>query len=82
MFRTRSGGLFTPPANLRGDIARGLFYMAVRYDGTEPQTTDLELGDSLFSGGSLYGLKSVVLQWHLDDPVDSAEIARNQKVRA
>ena len=56
--------------------------MAVRYDGTEPQTTDLELGDSLFSGGSLYGLKSVVLQWHLDDPVDSAEIARNQKVRA
>lgn len=54
--------------------------MAVRYDGQDPQTTDLELGESLFSGAPIYGLKSVLLQWHLEDPVDSAEIARNQRV--
>lgn len=80
MFRTRSGGLFTPPANVRGDIARSMFYMAVRYDGAESQTTDLELADSLFSGAPLYGLRSVLLQWHIEDPVDSTELARNAMV--
>ena len=64
MFRTRSGGLFTPPANVRGDIARSMFYMAVRYDGAESQTTDLELADSLFSGAPLYGLKRPVAMAH------------------
>ncbi|MGF1451371.1 MAG: endonuclease, partial [Opitutales bacterium] len=64
----------------KGDIARAMFYMAVRYEGTfgEP---DLELTDSAFSPGqSRMGKLSTLLQWHAADPVDNAERARNQRV--
>ena len=41
---SRSGdemsGTFMPPAVVRGDIARSLFYLAVRYDGTDANTVD------------------------------------------
>jgi len=36
-------GIFMPPANVRGDLARSLFYMAVRYDGSEANTENLQV---------------------------------------
>ena len=35
-----------PRTEEKGLIARSMFYMAVRYDGTEPDVPDLELSDS------------------------------------
>ena len=32
-----------PPDGVKGAIARAMFYMAVRYDGSDPSTKDLEL---------------------------------------
>ena len=37
---------FQPPASRRGDLARSMFYMAVRYDGSETNTEDLQLADT------------------------------------
>ncbi len=79
----------------RGDVARALLYMDVRYEGGTHGVTgyaepDLILTDSLAliegsnTGANLgvayMGLLSTVLQWHLDDPVDDKERARNDAV--
>lgn len=78
---------------LKGNVARAMFYMDLRYEGgthgasaaTEP---DLRLTDNLSlvttSNGNAsvayMGSLSVLLQWHADDPVDAAERLRNDAV--
>ncbi|HZJ89344.1 MAG TPA: endonuclease [Bacilli bacterium] len=58
----------------RGDVARIYFYMAVRYD-------HLSLIENIESGGnSIMGRLSALLRWHIEDPVDDFEIARNNKI--
>jgi endonuclease I len=76
----------------RGDVARAQFYMHVRYDGGthvsgEPEP-DLILTDDaslIVTTGSnppvgYMGILTDLLQWHLEDPVDSVEQARNEIV--
>lgn len=75
--------VFTPPAVVRGDIARALFYMHVRYGpNTNNGGIDLILTDCLedlpeVEGKGYMGYLSVLLQWHEDDPVDDEERIRN-----
>lgn len=72
----------------KGDVARALMYMAIRYEGgahgdtgfAEPDlilTDDRNLIDASSTGsnGSVayMGLRSVLIQWHKDDPVDDFE---------
>ncbi len=79
----------------KGDVARALMYMAVRYEGgthgvtgvSEPDlilTDDRNLIGSSNAGSNLsvayMGLKSVLLQWHKDDPVDAFEQRHNDVV--
>lgn len=70
---------------VKGDVARSLFYMAVRYEG-ENGEPDLELVDSVLSvssnepGKGYHGKLSALLKWHYQDPVDSSEIRRNDIV--
>jgi endonuclease I len=77
----------------RGDVARALFYMDVRYEGgvhgiTGASEPDLRLTDNLnliqTTGGNTsiayMGLLTTLLQWHQQDPVDAREIARNNVV--
>lgn len=74
----------------RGDVARAQFYMDVRYaGGTHPYTgsteADLILTDNpaLIQTNQPYmGYLSVLLQWHLEDPVDDAERARNDVIES
>ena len=74
----------------RGDIARAQFYMDVRYEGgTHPYTGASEANLVLTDDGSLIqgtqpymGYLSVLLQWHLEDPVDDDERARNDVVES
>ncbi len=80
----------------RGDVARALFYMDVRYEGGvhgvtgywEPDlilTNTLSLIESSNTGNNetvaYMGLLSVLLQWHDDDPVSAREIWRNDAVQ-
>ncbi|WP_144393796.1 endonuclease [Pleionea sediminis] len=79
----------------KGDVARAIFYMAVRYEGgthgetgsEEPDlriTDDRELIDTYRSSENgeigYMGLRTVLLQWHEDDPVDDFERRRNDTI--
>ena len=81
----------------KGDVARALLYMDVRYEGgTHPVTgvaePDLRLTDNLTlidnsaTGANLsvayMGKLSVLLQWHDEDPPDQKEMTRNNTIHA
>lgn len=74
------GGLWTPRPSERGDLARAMFYLAVRYDGSDAGTVDLELGDMPNASQAVFGNLKTLLQWHLDDPVSSEERRRNDLI--
>ena len=58
----------------RGDVARILFYMALRYDF-------LELNDDLDTNNNTsMGKLSVLLKWNEEDPVDDFETQRNNRI--
>lgn len=70
---------FEPRDAVKGDIARMIFYMAVRYegDGNEP---DLELSNTLQSQSSkqpLHAVLNTLLNWNRQDTVDAFERNRN-----
>jgi endonuclease I len=69
-----------PPDEVKGDIARMLFYMAVRYEAPH---CDLELVDRYVPNGNKLpqlGKLSTLLEWHLADPVDNWERMRNHVI--
>ncbi len=71
-----------PREEVKGDVARMIFYMEVRYEG-EDDEPDLEMVDYIPSspnGEPYHALKSTLLQWHQQDSVDDWEILRNDKV--
>ncbi len=66
-----------PPDNVKGDIARMIFYMDVRYEGPE---MDLEIVDYLPDKATkekIMGKLSTLKEWHQQDPVDNCERRRN-----
>lgn len=70
------------PPPLRGDYARTLFYMAVRYQGRDSSLTpDLELvpGKPEKKTPHLGGL-CLLLDWHQTDPVSDLERRRNDRI--
>jgi endonuclease I len=80
-FIDNTNNTFEPRDAVKGDIARMLFYMAVRYEGAGE--LDLELIETITSGqGSapLMGRLSDLLAWNAADPVDAFETNRNQVI--
>jgi endonuclease I len=71
-----------PRNAVKGDVARMLFYMAVRYEGDD-SWPDLEV-DNATSGGTAprIGRLSALLQWSAQDPPDAFERNRNQVIYA
>lgn len=69
-----------PRDSVKGDVARMLFYMAVRYEGDSGEP-DLELNNLVNNGSApFHGKLSVLLQWHKQDPVDHFERQRNETI--
>ena len=71
-----------PPTIVKGDIARGIFYMDIRYEGggSEP---NLQLTDNLSlvtTSASYMGKLAKLLVWHYLDPVDDIERERNDVI--
>mmetsp|Transcript_2274 Transcript_2274/g.4306 ORF Transcript_2274/g.4306 Transcript_2274/m.4306 type:complete len:561 (+) Transcript_2274:701-2383(+) len=75
---------FLPPENSRGDIARAILYMDLRYDGVDcggeasQNVIDLIVTDCPDS--RQMGYLSQLLEWHTADPPDEREKRRNNEV--
>ena len=75
------GDSFEPADRVKGDVARMLFYMAVRYEGTSNNDpVDLELAETSSSSGK-HGKLSTLLQWNRTDLVNDWEIRRNNRTQ-
>lgn len=71
---------FEPRNAVKGDVARMLLYMAVRYDGGDG-FANLEVNDKVNNGSApAIGRISVLKQWNLQDPPDAFEQRRNQVI--
>lgn len=68
-----------PRDGVKGDVARMMFYMAVRYEGDD-NVPDLEVVNRTGTSGPQFGKLCTLYKWHYDDPVDSLEKGRNDKV--
>jgi endonuclease I len=69
-----------PRDAVKGDVARMIMYMAIRYEGDD-NWPDLEINDSVSNGSApRFGRLSVLLQWHLADPPDAFEKRRNDVI--
>lgn len=69
---------FEPADSEKGDLARAMFYMATRYDGGEPLTIDLEIGNTPDASAGRFANLSTLLKWAEQDPVSEEERRRNQ----
>ena len=86
-------GSFQVWGKRKGDMARAVLYMAIRYEGgVDPNTgqsePDLELTNDrskivITSASPAYmGLLSTLLAWHAADPPDAAERDRNEVIQS
>lgn len=83
---TNSGGSlvdsnsFEPRDAVKGDVARMILYMAVRYEGDDGRP-DLEPNDSVNNGATrFHGRVSVLKAWNDEDPPDAFEERRNNLI--
>jgi endonuclease I len=66
----------------KGDVARMMFYMAVRYEGGfgEPDLELVDYAPSSPNNEPYHGVLSTLYQWHTEDPVDDRELYRNDVI--
>ncbi|MCG8670045.1 MAG: endonuclease [Pseudomonadales bacterium] len=78
----QTASTWEPPDDLKGDTARMMFYMDVRYEGGDDSgVPDLSLVDNLTSSGQpQMGDLCDLVQWHVDDPVSTRETLRNDVI--
>lgn len=77
---------FEPRDEVKGDVARMIFYMAVRYEGDDG-FPNLEIVDQVGTDSmnapllGYYGKLSTLLRWNLEDRPDAFEIRRNNRIQ-
>lgn len=71
-----------PPTEMKGDLARAMFYMDVRYEGDsgEPNLVLTDDATQISSSANFMGRLSNLLVWHFLDPVSAAERSRMEGV--
>ncbi len=74
----RTSDTWEPADEVKGDVARMLFYMATRYEPGDK--VDLELAENNSSSGK-HGRLSTLLKWHVEDPVSDWERRRNDRIQ-
>ncbi len=74
---------FEPRDEDKGDLARVMFYLDVRYSGDVGGELDLELTNDTWliqSGSRHMGMLSTLIDWHALDPVDDRERDRHEQI--
>ncbi len=72
---------FEPRAAVKGDIARMMFYMAIRYEGGDATGVgNLELVDTVATSGNFLGKLCTLVSWHRQDPVSADEVRRHARI--
>ena len=72
---------FEPRNAVKGDLARMMFYMAVRYDGGDNTGVgNLELQNTTTTSGNYMGKLCTLVQWHRQDAVSADEIRRHARI--
>ncbi len=83
-YTSSSDWFWQPRDEVKGDVARMIFYMATRYEGDVAGEPDLEVIDSIpsdnYTKEPVHAKLEALLQWHIDDPVDDFERNRNEVV--
>ncbi len=80
-----TGNVFEPADEFKGDIARGFFYLAVRYqdDIGSWEANDSD-GDSMLDGSNNQVFEQWALDmlysWHINDPVSQKELDRQEAI--
>jgi len=76
------GDSFEPRADIKGDVARMMFYMDTRYEGSGSDVTpDLELVNRVTTTSeSKLGWLCTLAAWNAADPVDASEQLRNDRI--
>lgn len=70
-----------PRDEVKGDIARMLFYMEVRY-ARDPFVPQLRLSNSATDSGTpSLGFLCTIYKWHFSDPVNNWEMRRNNLIQ-
>lgn len=70
-----------PPDEVKGDLARSMFYMDVRYEGdaSEPNLTLTDDVATISTSNANMGRLSTLLVWNFLDPVSAAERTRAER---
>lgn len=71
-----------PPDNVKGDIARALFYMDVRYEGDDGEPDLVLTNYPPTAGCDCMGRLEALLVWHDLDPVDDRERTRIDMIQS
>ena len=75
-----TGTVFEPIDEFKGDVARCILYMAVRYENVIANWNNWEMLDGtnnhVFNNWAL----NTLLTWHAQDPVSAREVTRNNAV--
>jgi endonuclease I len=74
-----SAGLWEPRDDVKGDLARIIMYMDLRYEGAGSEP-DLVMREALNTGGTTFAVMSTLLTWHFQDTVDQFELNRNNVI--
>lgn len=74
--------VFEPPDKAKGDTARALFYIAIRYEGVDNETTpDLRLLNELTeSRKPVLGDLCTLLRWNSIDQPEEIEMQRHKRI--
>ena len=77
VIQQNGGEYFYPGDEWKGDVARMMMYMYVRY-GNRCQPVQVGHGSASYSN---YGdMPNIFLQWNAEDPVSAFEIQRNEQI--
>ncbi|MDO6618240.1 endonuclease [Shewanella sp. 6_MG-2023] len=85
-FVDSSGRCFEPRDEVKGDVARMIMYMDTRYQGNDSNMPDLiavdrmTTSDEVSNNEPLHGKLCTLYSWHHQDPVDDADVQRNDAI--